>query len=249
MSSDHARAFVPPSQWAQGEIQLGPEESHHLLHVLRVKPGQRVEAFNGEGEVGVAEVVAAKKGLATLRMLSRTRCTPPAYSATLILAVTREPKMDLVVQKATELGVSAVVPVLTEHGVVRVAAGAEARKKAERWAKIALGAAKQCGTAWLPRVEPVRPLADALAARPSFDLLLACLLIPEARPIREVLAEAKGHGARRIGVLVGPEGDFSQPEVRAILAAGAVPVNLGGTTLRSETAALYVLSVLRYELV
>lgn len=246
MSSDHARAYVPPAQWAGDEVVLSSDEAHHLLHVLRAKPGQRIEVFNGEGETGLAEIAAAKKGQATLRMISRSRCPPLPYSATLFLAVTREPKMDLVIQKSTELGVSAIVPVLTEHSVVRIAA-AEGRRKSERWAKIALGAAKQCGTAWVPRIEPIRPLADVLAA-PAWDLLLACLLVPEARPLREVLAEAKGRGARRIGVLVGPEGDFSQPEIRAVLAAGAMPVNLGGTTLRSETAALYALGALRYEL-
>ncbi|MFH0953407.1 MAG: RsmE family RNA methyltransferase [Verrucomicrobiota bacterium] len=232
----------------QVEVALKSDESHHLLNVLRVRVGQEIEVFNGEGGEGLAEVAGAGKGSIALRMLERTLCERPRVAVTLVQAVTREQKMDLVVQKAVELGALSIVPVLTEHGVVRLKPGDESSKKTGRWSQIALHAAKQCGAAWLTRISPVQRLADYLAARPAYDLFLVCALTDDARPLRDVLAGARDRKLGTIGVLVGPEGDFSADELRAIRAAGALPVSLGGTTLRSETAAVYALSVLRYEL-
>jgi 16S rRNA (uracil1498-N3)-methyltransferase len=243
----HARCFVPASQWALSEVVLSPDESHHLLDVLRVRVGQQLGTFNGEGGEGTATVLAIRKGRVTLNMLQRSHRERPLLSLTLIQALTREPKMDLIVQKATELGAAAMIPVVTENGVVRLKSGPESEKKTERWERIAVAAAKQSGTLWLPRIEAVRPLSDFLSAHAPYDLFLACVLAEGARPIRDLMAEARDLKARSFGVLVGPEGDFSPDEVGAIMAAGAVAVSLGGNILRSETAALYALSILRYE--
>ncbi len=240
------RCHIPPSDWPLVDIALSDDESHHLLRVLRAKPGDKVEVFNGEGGTGVASVTAAGRGGVTVRILERAEQKRPAVRLALIQALPREQKMDLILQKAVELGASEIVPVTTENAVVHVKQDRSEGKR-ERWEKIALNAAKQCGTAWLPKIAPARTLSAFLAAERSFDTLLVCALDERTVPIRDAIQSIKSRAVSSIGVLVGPEGDFSPAEMGAIRTAGAVPVSLGDSVLRSETAAIYALSVLRYE--
>jgi 16S rRNA (uracil1498-N3)-methyltransferase len=243
----NARCYIPPSDWPLVDVTLGENESHHLLHVLRVKAGQKVEVFNGEGGTGLATVETTTRGAIAVRILERSEQKRPAVQLALIQALPREQKMDLIIQKATELGASEILPVTTEHAVVHLKQDRSEGKR-ERWEKIALNAAKQCGTAWLPKIFPAQALPAFLTARHKFDALLVCALDENARPIRDAIQSIKARPVSSVGVLVGPEGDFSAAEMESIRTAGAVPVSLGGSILRSETAAIYALSVLRYEL-
>jgi 16S rRNA (uracil1498-N3)-methyltransferase len=240
------RCYIPPSDWPQPAVTLSDEESHHLLHVLRAKAGQKIEVFNGEGGSGLASVETASRGAVAVRILERSEEKRPAVRFALIQALPREQKMDLIIQKATELGASEIFPVTTEHAVVHVKQDRSEGKR-ERWEKIALNAAKQCGTAWLPRISPAQALSEFLAVPHKFDALLVCALDANTRPIRDAIQSVKTRPISSVGVLVGPEGDFSAAEMASIRAAGAVPVSLGSSVLRSETAAIYALSVLRYE--
>ena len=242
----NARCYIPPSDWPLAEVTLGEDESHHLLHVLRVKAGQKVEVFNGEGGTGLAAVETAGRDAVAVRILERSEQKRPAVQFALIQALPREQKMDLIIQKATELGASEILPITTEHAVVHLKQDRSEGKR-ERWEKIALNAAKQCGTAWLPKIAPAQALPTFLAARHKFDALLVCALDEKTRPIRDTIQSIKARPVSSVGVLVGPEGDFSAAEMESIRAAGALPVSLGGSVLRSETAAIYALSVLRYE--
>ncbi len=239
------RCFITPSDWTSDEIVLSPDESHHLLHVLRARPGQTVEIFNGSGGAGSAEIRAVAGKRVTVVVRERRSVPRPAVDLSLIQALPREQKMDLIVQKATELGVTSIVPVLSEHAVVRLEAG-QAVEKQERWRRIALNAAKQSGVAWLPEIRAPQPLSDFLAARPACDAFLLCSLAEGVEPARDVLQRIRAT-ARSVAVAVGPEGDFSEGELAAFCAAGALPVSLGRSVLRAETAALYALSILRYE--
>ncbi len=240
------RCYVHPDDWSRPEILLDAEESHHVLRVMRKQVGDAVEIFNGAGGRGEAAVSAIRGDRVALAVRQRSETPRPCPSITLVPAVPREQKMDFVIQKATEIGAAAIAPVLTRNGVVRLT-GERAAEKKPRWEKIALAAAKQSGNPWLPRIEAPRPLAEFLKSRPSFDLFLVCALHPEAAPLRDVVAARRERKTESIGVLVGPEGDFTADELQAILSAGALPVSLGGNVLRAETAALYVLSVLRHE--
>lgn len=242
----HARCFVPRSEWNLDKVTLGGEESHHLLRVLRVKPGQRIEIFNGAGGAGEAEILSAGQGKVTVRILKCFDEKPGAVQFALIQALPREQKMDLIVQKATELGASEIVPVLTERSVVRLK-GDRGAGKQNRWEKIALNAAKQCGAAWLPKIAPVQMLKDFLFTRRAFGALWVCALDETARPIGKAIQAIRDRPVSSVGVFVGPEGDFSVAEMEMIRAAGAVSISLGGGVLRSETAAIYALSILRYE--
>lgn len=239
------RAYAEPGSWKQDEIVLSEDESHHLVHVLRRQTGDVIELFNGAGDFAEASILSLARGIVTARVTGRRHIERRTPLITLIQALPREQKLDFILQKATELGLARLIPVATENAVVRIKAD-RADDKQARWEKIVLNAAKQCGAAWLPHIESPRNLSSWLGDRPALDLLVVCALTPDARPLKDVVRAAKPAPAS-IGVLVGPEGDFSPAEMDAMLAAGAVPVSLGSTVLRSETAAMYALSALRYE--
>ncbi|MFH0879628.1 MAG: RsmE family RNA methyltransferase [Lentisphaerota bacterium] len=241
------RCFIHPSDWLNDELLLDPEESHHLLHVLRAETGSRVELFNGRGGTAAAEVVCTQGKNAALRILERRNSPPDPVRLVLAPALLREQKMDWVIQKATELGAFAIQPLITEHAVARVKPGRD-QDKISRWNKIALNSAKQCGTAWLPEIRPVLTPQDALKTLQGQGSLLVGALTPDATPVRDALRAAAANTPSQIAVFIGPEGDFSPAELRMILSAGATPVSFGRQVLRAETAALFALSVMRYEL-
>jgi 16S rRNA (uracil1498-N3)-methyltransferase len=241
------RCYVPPGDWHATELALPRDEVHHLHTVMRAKLGGHVTAFDGQGRSADCEIIELHRREARLRVLQQHVQARPSPELILLQGLPREQKMDLLIQKATELGIHRIRPVQTDHAVVRVREDIEAAKR-ERWQRIALNAAKQCGTDWLPEVEPVQPLLDCLTLMPRVDLLLVCSLEPDAVPLRSVLQAARDQRPASVAVLVGPEGDFSARERAAARNAGGRAVRLGDTILRSETASLFVLSVLTYEL-
>ncbi|MCX6977848.1 MAG: RsmE family RNA methyltransferase [Verrucomicrobia bacterium] len=153
--------------------------------------------------------------------------------------------MDLIVEKATELGAAAIVPLLSERTVVRVGRG-EAIEKREKWQRVAVEAAKQCGQNWVPRVFTPQTPKDFFQEQEEFDCRLIASLQPDARGVKTVVAEGKR--PKRVLILVGPEGDFTPAEVSLAKANGCLPITLGPIILRTETAAIYSLSVLGHEL-
>jgi 16S rRNA (uracil1498-N3)-methyltransferase len=240
------RCFVEPAAWNTDTIELVGEEVHHLRTVLRGKVGQHLDLFDGQGHTAQAELITLDRHTARARVLQTAVEVRPALELVLVQGVPREQKMDLVVQKATELGVARILPVRADHAVMQVRSDNEESKR-ERWQRIALNAAKQCGTAWLPEIGPAQDLEACLTALPGPVSLLLCSLAPDARPFRDVVQSLRAAPLRSLAVLVGPEGDFSARERAVALKAGARSVSLGSRVLRSETAALYVLSVLTYE--
>lgn len=240
------RYYMDAALWSPEEMILSGEEAHHLLHVIRGKVDDTIVVMDGRGRQAVARIAEASRKEARLVVLRQMAKPAPAMEITLIQAVPREQKMDIIVQKATELGVRHIVPVITDQGVVRLKSGDDAAKL-ERWNKIALSAAKQSGCLWLPHIHPVQAVMEYFAAMPRFDLWMTCSLEPDALPLREIIEAAKPQHPKSIGFLVGPEGDLTSRERAAARNAGARMVSLGNQVLRSETAALYVVSILQYE--
>jgi 16S rRNA (uracil1498-N3)-methyltransferase len=240
------RCHVPPERWSNDAMALGDEELHHLSHVLRGEVGMPVEVFDGQGRVAHTRVRVLDRHRVEVAVEQVIQVPAPRVRVTLVQALPREQKLDLVLQKATELGVAEIVPVLADNCVARPRRD-DADAKQSRWSKIVLNAARQCGTAWMPVVRAPVPLLDAVKALPSAGLLLSCSLEPDAVALREPMARARGV-VTSAAAAVGPEGDFSARERKALRDAGGIPVSLGDLTLRAETAALYVLSVLKYEL-
>jgi 16S rRNA (uracil1498-N3)-methyltransferase len=245
------RFYLPPGRWNEERPELDPSDSHHCADVLRLAAGKGVVIFDGEGNEAGAELLEVGRKHTRISIGPRITTPKPRCSITLAQAVPKARNMDMIIQKAVELGASAVTPILSERTVVRIEDGGDAEKKRERWQSIAIEACKQCGQNRVPRISlPVTP-KQFLHRPPEADLLLIASLLPEARPVKEVLAAhaaAKGAPPASVVVMVGPEGDFTPEEHALAKAAGAVALTLGPLVLRTETAALYCLSVLGHEL-
>lgn len=238
------RFYLSPDQWTSVNPSLGPEDSHHCADVLRLMVGDALTIFDGKGTVAYAVLTDVHRRQCTVRIGERT-ITPPLRAAiTLAQAVPKGKNMDLILQKAVELGVSRIVPLLTRRTVVRVDDGDSERKR-ERWQQIALESCKQCGRNEVPAVTPPCSLEEMLR-QPREGILILASLQTGAVSIKQALAMNPDH--RSVTVLVGPEGDFTPGETATALQAGAIPVTLGPMILRAETAAIYSLSVLGHEL-
>lgn len=240
------RFHIPPLDWNLDHLALSEAESHHALDVLRLGEGERVVVFNGQGVEATATIVATEKKRVTLRRQHHSKTPPLTCQFTLGQAVPKGKNMDLIVQKATELGAAAIAPLLSERTVIQCDAD-DAVKKRDKWQGIAIEAAKQCGQNWLPEIHaPVTPRQFFDAGR-RFDLMLIASLQSDSRHLKKILAEHDTPPASVL-VLVGPEGDFTPAEAALAKSHGCRPITLGPIVLRTETAALYCLSVLSYEL-
>lgn len=244
------RFYLPPDQCQASTLLLEEREAHHGLHVLRLRPGERVVVLDGAGQELSCEVGDSDRH--TLRLAVRHKnFTPPLpYEITLIQAVPKGKIFENIIQKATELGVSRIVPLLSERVATHLD-GETSAAKAEKWRLTAVEAIKQCGSAWLPRIEAPLSPKEYLARGESYDLNLIASLQPDSRHPRTFFQAFWAERTRlpqTVCVWVGPEGDFTPAELHAAKAAGALPINLGRLVLRSETAAIYCLSVLNYEL-
>ncbi|MBU4201319.1 MAG: 16S rRNA (uracil(1498)-N(3))-methyltransferase [Verrucomicrobia bacterium] len=242
------RCFVEPAQWSQPEVTLSPEESRHLARVLRARPGDVVALMDGQGHTAQAGILAADPGGVCVRVHEETRHfePPPSVSITLIQSIPRHALMDGIVQKATELGARAVWPLLTERVVAR-AGSPVAKKRRDRWLKIARESVKQSGVAWLPDIQPVMSLSEVLPRLPEFTVPFMASLHEEACPLRDIVKGMTLPTPMSLALIVGPEGDFTAEETLAVRQAGGLLVRFGPATLRVETAALYGLSVLTHE--
>ena len=222
---------------------LTGDEARHAAQVLRLRRGDSVTVFDGRGRSAKAEIADVSKS--ELRLVLGETKIRPALSPEICLAqaVPKGKTMDLIVQKAVELGVNSIQPLITRHTVVQVD-GEDASKKAAKWQRVALEACKQCGQDLLPEVAPPTDFATWIG-QANADLKIVASLFPGARPLREILREAPV--PRKVVLLVGPEGDFSPQEGADALAAGFLPATLGSIVLRAETAAFFGISALRYE--
>lgn len=241
------RFYIPPHAWNPDKLALDGGETHHALEVLRMKAGDRATVFNGQGAEATVEFAAVDKGKIALKKIAAGKSAPLACALTLGQAIPKGKNMDLIVEKATELGAAAIAPLLSERTVVRADEG-EALLKREKWQRVAIEAAKQCGQNWVPAVAKPRTPKEFFQAGEKWDLMLIASLQPDSRPIKQALAEAGAKKPARVLVLVGPEGDFTPAEINLAKNAGCRPITLGPIILRTETAAIYCLSVLSHEL-
>ena len=225
---------------AGAQVELRGKAAEHVTRVLRLGAGDKVTLFNGDGTDYPSEIKELHKGSLTLAVRSAlpARAESP-LAITLVQGIARGERMDLVVQKATELGVTAIVPVATTRSVVRLDADTRAKKLAH-WRGVAIAACEQCGRATLPAIaEPAD--FESWLAQPSRTETLRILLSPEA----EASLVATAAGATRIELLVGPEGGLADSERDLALTVGYRACRLGPRVLRSETAAVAALAVLQ----
>lgn len=231
------RLFVPGERLGGPRLTLTGPEHRHIGLVLRARPGDALTLFDGAGGEVEAEVIRVERSETELALGARHTVAGPAVSLTLLCAVPRGPRMDLLVQKTSELGVARIIPVITARSVVRP--GAEAGKRA-RWEKIAREAARQCGRADLPIVDPPVGLVEALAGPALPARRMALFEGERARSLRAALAGAEPAAT---ALLVGPEGGFAPDELAVARAAGFEAVGLGERILRVETAAIVAVAL------
>ena len=244
------RFHLPPEACQEPTFTLTDREAHHAVHVVRLRRGERVSVLDGAGYEYLCDVREATRENVTLAVLHKNHIAPLPYHLTLLQAMTKGKAFETIIQKATELGTFRVVPLISER-VVNQPDDEAAANKVEKWRWIAIDSIKQCGSAWLPQIEAPLPLRAFLAHHERFELTLVASLQSDRRPLREVLDDFRvehGRLPKSVGVFVGPEGDFTSGEMDAIKESGALPVTLGPLVLRSDTAAVYALSVLNYEL-
>lgn len=241
------RCYLPAADFSSPTLTLEGEEAHHALRVMRLRAGDECEVFDGAGKAARARILAAGGGSLTLGELRPLPPLPPVAGITLALAIPKGGNMDLIVQKAVELGVQRIIPLVSERTIVRLNAK-EAATKAAKWQRTALEACKQCGVNTLPVVEIPQSYSAFLKREDIPSLRLVCAILPDSRPMREVLESARSAGQDDAILLIGPEGDFSPAEYAAAMQTGYAPISLGPIILRVETAVFMALSSVRYAL-
>ena len=218
---------------------LSREALNHLK-VLRPKDGEEVELFDGCGHTRVYRYESAAKGLgAPDRPVTHPR---PSCGITLFACVTKGSRWDWTIEKATELGVTRIVPVISERTIVRISPDERAAKR-ERWARIAADAARQSDAVWLPEIVAPTDFAGSLPLVRATTCFIGALTNPPPPSILDALEAVRDESKTDVGIYVGPEGDFTPEELAALLAI-ATPVSFGPTVLRAETAAIFGVSVL-----
>jgi 16S rRNA (uracil1498-N3)-methyltransferase len=212
--------------------------------------GEEVGVLDGEGHRYLCEVESTAKDAIRLRVSKKSFVEPFPYRITLVQAIPKGKIFDAIVQKATELGVSRIVPLLTERVVTQLDDD-KSEAKVEHWRTVAIEAIKQCGSTWLPHVEAPISVKDFAARAEPFDLSFVASLQSDSRHPRECLEVFQQTQKRKpasLCVWVGPEGDFTPGEIDSAKSVGALPITLGPLVLRSETAAIYCVSFLNYEM-
>ncbi len=241
-----SRFYVPKENVKGKNIVIDGKEAHHILDVMRLKDGDTVVVFDGTGNEysGFIKDIDARARRLNVEIVRTEK--PPRDSmpeVTLAQAIPKKGKMAYIVEKATELGVSNVIPFISERTVVKPDRAGR-KKKTERWQKIAVEAAKQCGRTGIPVVGDVVEFEDLAKRINEYDLSLLACLSGETVPLKDTLA---GFKAGKILVLIGPEGDFTPEEAKMADRDNCRFVSLGRRVLKSDTAGLFVLSALNYE--
>jgi 16S rRNA (uracil1498-N3)-methyltransferase len=233
------RFFAPPSAFNFGKrtVMLASDEARHLREVLRLKVGDEVQVFDGEGKEFRAVVSQARREFAELEIRDEIEPMRPEspLELTLAVALLKGEKFDLVVQKGTELGVNRFIPMVTRYADIRLRDEADAAKRVTRWQRIALEAAKQSGRSVVPEVMMAVPFESVIRDN-------SCLMFSErgGQPLNTDLK------TKTIKAIIGSEGGWSDEELDQALEAGVSIVTLGGRILRAETAAIATAALLQH---
>ena len=243
------RCYLPDESYEPGKIlTIRGEEAHHALRVMRLQIGDACEVFDGAGHAAQGKVRGAMGGELEIEVERVLPPLPRTAGIVLAVAIPKGALMDLIVQKAVEMGVRRIIPLITSRTIVRLSP-AEAENKRKKWSRTALEACKQCGVNDIPSVDSPLPWIDFLRGAEELPpLRLHCAIIPQAWSLREALETGRAAGQSEAVVLVGPEGDFTPEENAAAAEAGFFPVSLGPIILRVESAVFFAVSAVRYAL-
>ena len=234
------RLYFPGEIAAHGECRLSPHAAHHVQHVLRLEPGAAVTLFDGDGaEFEAAIVSIGRAGVVVRISSSREVDRESPLRVELAQAISSGERMDFTIQKAVELGVAAIQPVISNRSVVRLDA-ARGAKRVAHWQAVAIAACEQCGRNRVPAVRPVMSFTSWLGEAPPHGMQ-GLLLSPRAT----ITLRAMQRPRASVTLLAGPEGGLAPEEQQAAERAGFTPVRLGPRVLRTETAALAALAAMQ----
>jgi 16S rRNA (uracil1498-N3)-methyltransferase len=226
-------------------MRLDEREAHHAVHVMRLRAGDQVEILDGAGGVYDCRITTVHKSSVELQVIQQHSVPPLPWQITLFQALPKGKAFDLIVEKATELGAHRVVPIRSERVVGDYE---ENERRLERWRLTAIDAIKQCGSPWLTMIDPPVSLKAAVDFIGGLDFTLVASLHPGAQHPGKWFQSVPLAPRVNIGIWVGPEGDFSPDEMADLTKGGAWPITLGSLVLRAETAAIYCLSIINYEM-
>jgi 16S rRNA (uracil1498-N3)-methyltransferase len=234
MSHVH-RFHIPAEALADGQVVLREAEAHHALHVVRVRKGEEIALFDGQGRELTGQVSAMDRREVVADITGERNEPRPEVELILLQAwLHRDKAVEELIKRATEIGVA-------RFRFFRSERSERPLKQNDKWRRWAVEACKQCGRLWLPEFEIAKDLSNALDGAPDKVLLASMDLEPV--PIREAV-----RGQRSLGLLIGPEGDFSDAEIEAAQSYGATPISLGRVTFRAEVAAFLASALVLYEL-
>ena len=234
--------YVPPPQISEDTIRISESERHHLLNVLRLKADDQVEVFDGVGNRYVASLCDTRTFPLQAKILQHQfhPHTPPYI--TLFQGLPKFDKMDLIVQKTTEVGVNEIAPMICQRSRPK---SVVQEKRTVRWQRIANEAAKQCKRPHFVHVLAPQGLEECLGRVDHLDLLILLWEGEKRQGLKEIL---RNHGeAKSVGLFVGPEGGFTDEEVELAVQNGCVPATFGDNILRTETAAIVGVASVMYE--
>lgn len=238
------RFYVNADQISEGEIKITGADVNHIKNVLRMKQGEEILICNGHGKdcYCIINQVSDKEIIAKIQSMQDTG-TELATKIILFQGMPKKDKMELIIQKAVELGVSEIVPVITKRAVVKLEDKKKEEKKLERWRAIAEGAAKQSGRGIIPTVASSMSMKEALTAAAGMEL--GIIPYENAKGMKETRAIMEGlHQYKSIAIFIGPEGGFEESEITLAKENHIKPITLGKRILRTETAGLCVLSMM-----
>lgn len=235
--------FVPQENILESCVYIRGEDANHIARVLRAREGEQFTVCDGQGFDYSCEIEGISASEIKLSIISKKPCdVEPNIKITLFMALPKSDKMEYVIQKAVELGVYEIVPFSSSRCVVKLDSSS-ARKKTERWQKIAHSAAKQSGRGIIPTVHSPITFAEMAERAKDFDLSLMCYECEEENSLKKVLMQ---HKFENVCVVVGPEGGFDLTEVEKATQKGFISVSLGKRILRCETAPGCVICAILY---
>jgi len=239
------RFFVSPSQIQGKQIVIQGEDVKHISKVLRLKKGDKILICNRQG-IDYECIIKDMEKIITAEIISKNASIGEALTKiTLFQALTKSDKMDYIIQKAVELGVHRIVPVVTERTIVKIENEKKENSKLQRWNKISESAAKQSQRGIIPEVAAVIPLIEAFNQAEKMDLKLIPYEMEKNNHLKDLLANCT---AKSIAIFIGPEGGFEESEINLAKEHGIIPVTLGRRILRTETAGLVTVSIMMYEM-
>ncbi|MFH1201958.1 MAG: RsmE family RNA methyltransferase [Candidatus Omnitrophota bacterium] len=237
------RLFLPCLDSKKKSVSVNDKENlHYLLNVLRVKCGQGINIFNGHGAEFIGSIKEINQREIFIKITRKIITLVNDFKITLACAIPKKAKFDFIVEKATELGVETIIPLKTDHGIVNLD-NERFSLKLVRWRKIAQEASRQSHRVVLPRIEGLLTFDEVITRVKSFELAMLACLSEKRIILQEALKNSK---AKNVLVFIGPEGDFSQKEILKAKQAGCIPVSFGKEVLKVDTAALYVISILKF---